>query len=790
MKMLKKISVLLLVIALGLSSVLNVSAQTSDKYSVHLGQAVSIDSQMEGVWQSASALNEGASSVYYAFENKNDNKFLRLANFNSSIFSTYTTVNFAIDYFAQWKSVVSLKFNYRLSEGVDPYRANDRIATVSVGGVEKHITYGDLVCTEQGNYDWQTYSVSLSVTQSDKADRLVLTYYYDGAKKNSDTSRYLDVDNIEISSGTTVLGAHDLQFAPASLSDKVIFSFDYSNETVENKSSLMLYGSDALNYSENTTYNKSQSVVFGGSDVASALPHAGNYIYRGATSVKAGESDLYVLYDKVAENSFLRLGNFNGASGVTDSRFTMNFYNNQAKAIENMPVTNRVFFSFKYRLYASEEILNTFDLTQNVLQFSTRSASNNNSGYVSFDELIINEPGDDTWHTYHGVMETLTTTTANIAIYYFGYEQASLSPQIYLDMDDLTLSPHNSDANYAYLNGGFEGLVATVSGGDDPFNSYVFNNPILGGSAKKIRVGANDFGMQIAKGQSFSISLGWAPKTDVYHVSFDTLCNSGSLRMYFGGISGKYIDLTIGTNSGAMGDPLSVHWNKTENGYECNLYFTRLVNTNIYSLDFVNTGNSEIVIDNIFVGEVKAVNTDKGDYQAFITQLEELRAAYEAGVANYRNSVQKSLKQAFYNADCITEYSSASRMQNAIKSISDLLNTAGKKSNLDELNATIERAEKLFENGGADLYTRATWITFEKAYVSAKNITCENTQSKVNTANSNLEAAMLSLVPIDESRNGSAVAMLALQIGGVGVGIGSLAWATAYTVRRRRKNEK
>ena len=790
MKMLKKISVLLLVLALSLGSILNISAHTSNQYSVHLGQAVSIDSQSEGVWQSASALNEGASSVYYAYENKNDNKFLRLGNFNSGIFSTYTTVNFAIDYFAQWKSVISLKFNYRLSEGIDPYRENDRIATVSVGGVDKHITYGDLVCTEHGNYDWKTYTVSFSITQEDKADRLVLTYYYDGAKKNSDTSRYLDIDNIEISSGTTVLGTHDLQFAPASSSDKVIFSFDSSNETIENKSSLMLYGGDALNYSENTTYNKTQTVVFGGSDVASALPHAGNYIYRGATSVKAGESDLYVLYDKVAENSFLRLGNFNGDSGVTNSRFTMNFYNNQAKAVENMPVTNRVFFSFKYRLYVSTEILNTFDLTQNILQFSTRSASNNNSGYVSFDELIINEPGDDTWHTYYGVMETLTTTTANIAIYYFGYESASVSPQIYLDMDDLTLSPQNSDVNYAYLNGGFEGLVATVSNGDDPFNSNVFNNPVLGGFGKKIRVGANDFGIQLSKGQSFSVSLGWTPKTDVYHVSFNTISNSGSLRLYFGGISGKYIDLTVGVNSGTMGDPLSVYWNKTENGYECNLYFARLVNTNIYSLDFVNVGNSDIVVDNIFVGEVKAVNSDKGDYQVFSTQLAELRTAYEAGVANYRDSVKKSLKQAFYNADLITEYSSEARMQSAIKSISDLLNTAGQKSNLDELNATIERAKKLYQNGGADLYTKATWIPFEKAYVNAKNMTNENTQSKVNKANSELEIAMLNLVSIEEAENGSAIAMLALQIGGVGVGIGSLAWATAFTVRRRRKNEK
>lgn len=786
MKALQKISVLLLALTICWGLTLNVSAATVGKYQVYLGGAVASDSQDLGVWQSASALNEGASSVYYAYESLNGNKFLRLANFNSTVYSSYTTVNLALDYHAQWKSVVTVRFDYRLSEGSDAYLSDEKVATISVGGVQRHLTYGDLTCTSQGSYDWQSYSVTLSVGQQDKADRVVFTYYYDGAEKTADTSRFMDLDNVEITSGTTSLGSHDIQFASVSAADKLAFSFDSTTENISNKNALMLFDSDALNYSENTLYNQTQVAVFGGADAAAAVPHTGEFIYRGASSVKAGESDLYVLYDVAEGNSFLRLANYNGTAGTTSSRFSMTFYNSKARTVENMPATCRINYSFKYRLYADDEILNTLDLSENVLQFSTRSSSDNNSGFISFDELVINEPGDETWHTFNGVLEVLTTTTAYVTIYYYGYESASLAPHIYLDVDDITLSPQGSDVNYAYLDGGFEGMVPTVSGGDDPLNSQVFNNPVLGAVGEKIRTTANNFAMELEKNESFSISLGWTPKTDVYHVSFKTVCESGSIRLYFGGRSGKYVDITVGKNSGRMGDDLSVYWSKTEYGYDCNLYFARLVNTDIYSIDFVNKGSAAVVIDDVFVGEVKSVNYLNGDYQSYISQLEALRAEYQANMGSYKSSTVKLVEQALFNADRITRYSSDERMQSALKSVSDLLNDATQKPDMTELNAAIERAEKLYENGGAALYSRSTWILFEKALLNARNLTEESGQTKVNDACAELEAAMRNLVTVANESGISTTAKIALSIGGVG----SAGLITAFTVRRRRKNEE
>ena len=789
MKTLQKIFVFFLVATLCLGSVIGVSAEASGEYKVHLGQKVAADSQGDGVWQSASALNEGASSVYYAYENRGDNKFVRMANYDANVFSSYTTVNFGLDYYAKWKSVVNLKFNYRLSEGGDAYREDERILTVSVGGVQKHFTYGDLVCNAQGNYDWNSCSFTLSVTDSDKADRATFIYYYDGEQRTSATSRYLDIDNVEISSGSVTLGSHNIQFAPASSADKVSFSFDYSTQNAAGKSSLMLFGSDAGYYSENTNYSKKQSASFDGADVAAALPRAGSYIYRGATSVKNGESDIYVLYDEASANSFLRLGNFNGSAGATNTSFSQAFYNNRSGLIENMPVTNRIYYTFKYRLYATDEILNGFDLSQNVLQFSTRSASSNNSGFVSFDELIINEPGDGSWHTYHGVMETLTTTTATISIGYFGYENASLTPEIYLDMDDLVLSPKDSDVNYAYLNGSFEGLVPTVAVGEDPFNSSVFNNNTLGEYGEKVKVGVNDYAMKLEKSENLSLDLGWTPVSDVYHVSFKVLGNSGNLKLYFGGRSGKSIDITVGTNAGQVGDALSVCWTKTDDGYDCDLYFARLVNTTIYSLDMVNTGDGAIVIDDLFVGEVKGVNSTAGNYDSFLSQLNSLEAEYKANMNGYKESTNTSLSKAFFNAKKITRYSSEERMQSALKSITALVSKAVKKANLTELMATIERAEKVYVNGSERNYTRSSWLLFEKALLNARMISEESTQSKVNSANAALESAILGLETMSARTNVASGVELALQIGGGSLGVGAIVMGAVFAFKKKKQEE-
>ncbi len=762
-------------------------AQPTASYELYLESYLSVTSAETGVWQSSSASSEGGSLVSYGLELADgaSNKFIRLANFNGLRFSTFTTANVKLAYGEQWGDTVTVSFNYRLSEGSEYYAEDDKVLTLSIGGVEKHLTVKELAVSSQSGVDWSSASVTISVG-ANKADRLTLKYYYDGNIAWRTNQRYLDVDNVVAISGTANLCNVNLENAPITTANKKELSIDYASIAPQSKQSYLLHGKDAVDYANNTVYVREERVSFDGGDVAVALPKAGSFLYRGAASVKANESDLYLIYDASDENSYLRMGNYNGLASATSTRFTMAFYDNDSNQISNMPVTNRINFSFDYRLYMSEAVESSLDFSKNILQFSTRSSSGNNSGNISFDELVVNEDGDGTWHTFNGILDVYTTTTETIAVYYFAYQQASFTPEVYLDMDNITLQAEGSNVNYAYLNGTFEGAVPTVSDGSDPLNGKVYCNPLLGTKGEKVRVGSVDYAMQLEKGDSLSLDLGWKPTTNVYNICFDVKEKVGVFKLFISGRSGDCLELTVGENAVADNGAYEVYWESLSEGYKCHIFFIRTAPNALYSIDFINSGLSALTLNNLFVGEVSSVCSVAGDFTAFTESFNALVSSYEANANSYTSNAKMQVKRAIYNASLINGYSSQANMDAAILALTSAVNNGAKLADLSKLELALEKAEAIYQGGGAKKYTRASWLLFDQADKAARALNGESSQEAVDAAAEKLEMAIKELALVED--NGSSV-VLAIGVGGGALGLGGVALCSIM-IKRRKKNEK
>ena len=761
-------------------------AQPNESYALYLESYLSSNSAEGGVWQSSSAMGEGGSQVSYGLElsDGTSNKFVRFANFNGLPISSATTANFKLNYNGEWSDAVSVSFSYRLSEGSLPYAWDERIATLEIGGVKKHLTLADIELTSQSGMEWKNATVILNLNGI-KADRLTVTYYYDGATAWRGNYRYLDIDNVAVT-GAGVLCSLDLENAPITTSNKKEVELNYKASGVEAKQSYMLFGSEMVDYSVNTAYSREEKALFNGGDVVVALAKAGNTFYRGATSVKAGESDMFLIYDAQERNSYLRMSNFNDTVGGASTRFTMQFYDNEANQNANMPVTNRIHYSFDYRLYMSDLVTSGFDFSRNILQFSTRSASSNNSGFVSFDELFINEPGDDSWHTFSGVMDVLTTTTANITVYYYYYQNPSFAPDVYLDMDNLSLTAGESTVNYAYLNGTFEGAIPLVSDGNDPLNGNVFVNAQIGSAGEKVRINGSDYAMKLDGGECLSLNLGWKPSTNVFNVTFEVKEEVGELKLWFGGKSGDLLNLTVCANQTASDNSYGIYWEKLNSGYKCHIFFARMAYNPLYSIDLLNSGLSAVTVDDLFIGEVSAVSSVSGNYAEFVVSYEELKSSYEANAASYKSNAKLVIEKALYVASLINEYSSQANINSAIEGLTSAINSSDRLCDLAAVEKALKKAEGIHADGGKDKYTNGTWLLFKQAEAEARAISAESSQKEADAAAKKLEDAIKGLTIAQE--NGSKV-VVALGVGGGAVGVGGVALC-AVMIIRRKKNEK
>lgn len=729
------------------------SAATAD--AIYLGSRVARGVYADGVYQSFASIGQGEAGARYAYESGANNKFLRLANFDGAENSVCTSVVFACEgEFAE----ATLSFSYRLFEGECAYGASSPVFTAELRGVKRTFTYAELVPSVSENMTWQSVSCSLQGLTG-TADRLTLIFHYPSAGRYSETRLCADLDNVSVRAGEERVGSGDLEFADVTEADEKVYE-----APGKGSASLMLSDGDIALYEENTQLTDVLRADFNDGLRAARLARQGSSgTFHTAANYTAGGSDLYAVYDSFAQNTFLRLANTNGR--IEETQFTTYFYDNATGALGNMPVTEQIFFSFRYRLYIDDYLRAGMRGDEVILHLSTRSSGINHAGEISLDELVLNEAGDDTWHTYESVLDVRRSTTAYIIFTYYAHADSSYASSTFLDFDDLYLSPAMGGANYAHLNGSFEGMAEEGEGGSAFYRSE------LGAPAQKHAVDSLDGEMFLGAGETFSLRVSMPRSTNVYYVAFDVSAPSGaSLTLRLGGRSGDLLPLTVGEN--AAGD-LAVDW-ESGTRWRCRLYYARSAYGPVTSLDFINTGSENLSIDNVYAGQVVSVSAAAGDFAAYSARLQTLKAEIAAD-DTLTSSSRLTLNRLILLADRMTARSSEARMQSALSALENGLAGAAHRADMTELLGAIAEAEEALSLRDPAAYGKQARIKFFEALSAARAVTDEDGQAAVDRAAADLRAATSALTVKETDAGADPAVVVAVSAGGAIAGAGSLA---------------
>lgn len=761
-------------------------AEETYAYRLWLGEQVTQSVQAVGAWQSNAILAQGCSSVRYAAENDGgtENAFLRLANFDGVYTAPYTAVDLPVNALAQ-SDTLKVSFSYRFSEGQTSYTSEDKVVSLSYGDETQTLTFADVALNAQGDYTWQSKTVALTVP-SVQADKVTLSFWFDRTTTYTQSNCYFDVDNFTVKSGDVALNANgDFAYATVDTTAVPALSVLLSDEDLTAKSQYTLAPEDAVNYSVNTQYaNTAQTSFEGGARIAMLARSGNSGTYRGATSVNAGEGDSFAIYDEAEENTFVRFANYNGNAGVRSTRMVVYFYDNASGALGNMPQVNKIYITFDYRLYIDDVTALGLSPEDKVLDFSTRSSSANNSGTVKLEQLIVNEPGDPSWHTYQMILETQLSKTASISVIFYGSEEATFEPTTFIDIDNIFFATYWNAKNYAHLNGTFEGLVPEDA--SEEINGEIYTNEVLGGSAQKYARSAVNYAMQLQPEQTVSLRLGWTPASNVYHSTFFVSEEAEKIGVYFSGRSGDYVELTVGADGYLNDGKVSVAWEESDGGYICHVYYVRFAKEMMQSVDFINVGSKAFILDDVFVGQVSSVCAEAGEYADYQADLTSMKQMYEEKKDSYAYATNVAIKRAFYKAEQINEYASLARMSKALNEISDLLTEGMLKADLSELNEALGRADGIINEYGPSAYTKATWLTFMDKVKEAREASENNTQSQIDKMTDALLAAIDGLQVAEQPQAAQPNTLaVALGVSGSAVGVGGIALG-AFLIRRRK----
>lgn len=731
---------------------------------IYLGSRVERGTAESAIVQPAESVLRGDSTLRFGLElsGGEKNKFLRMANFDGAPGSLQTAVSFRTE--VTPCTAAEVRFSYRLFEGETAYSADAPVLSFSFRGAEKQFSYRELTPATETDLGMRELTFGIEGLQG-TSSRFTVTFHYASSLSYSESGAYADIGNLSVKSGGKELVLDGKMSSGAVTErDEQVYAKPERGDT-----SLMLFGSDAVDYEENTLFDGVLRQNFNcGTRSAPLAPQGSDGTFRGAASVSAGESDIFAVYDPYEQNTFLRLANKNGAAGVTQTRFYTYFYDNETGATGNLPLCEQIFFSFRYRLFMDDYVRAGLTGREPILHLSTRSSAANHAGEISLDELVVNEAGDESWHTYSSVLDVRRSSTAYMIITYYSHAGTEFSDTTFLDFDSLTLSANKGGKNYAHLNGEFEGLA------DGNPESEVFFRRELGDPAEKIALSSLDHAMSAAHGQTFSLHLKLPRKTNVWYATFDVAGERGAkFTLLFNGRNGDVLPLTVGENSTKA--PLGVHWTEESGSWRCRLYYAREAYSLVSSLDFVNSGNETLIFDDLIVGQVRSVCKQAGDFSTYNAHLQELKERIN-GDETLNIASDLLLAQLLVRAEKITQYSSAERMDECLSALETALSGAGHVANMTALNTAIEAADRLLTEHDAEVYTKTTRLQFLDALAKARRVTAEDGQSAADEAARALTEAMDALVFAEESQSDK-TALVAVSVTGGTLGAGVLVGA-------------
>ena len=684
------------------------------------------------------ALNDGASDIKIGLEQPENNKFLRLANFNG-LNSEYAAVSVNVGLFTSSSASISLK--YRFSEGYKDFNTNEAIFSVRFRNAEKTFTKSELTANNLFSYEWQSLSFNID-TDEVSGGKIYLTFNHGKNASYDKTRTCFDIDDLSVISG----GKNHINsgsFCSLDVSETDTLDTDVSSLKRDENKALML-GKNERAFSVNTEYSDTLKTDFDVGTNAVKLPKgAGSGLYTDSAS-----GSQFVVYNKAEKNSFIRMGKFDSAKDSPS--VYMPFYNNESGVKENMPLTNRVYINFKYRLYLPDEAKEALTGNEVMLEFSTRRASQNNSGKITLDAMTINEYGDGTWRTASLVLETNRSSTDYMIIIFYPQTAASFTANAYLDIDSLYVSYAAGKQNYAYDLGEFESMTKKSESFTSPLLPAISGNGII---YAENNVNSS---VKMKKNSYLSVNTGFAGTTGTFDVTAQRTAAAGDkLNIYFGGKNGVKFALTAGSDEET--DDLTAVWTKEADGYILDMTAVTDFSNGLNKVIFENNSDNDIFLDNLFIGQVKTVGKVAGDKAAFDKKIAEVK---NKDLLFYTDGSKAKVQKAILKAEKITKFHSQQAMDEVLSAINAALSEATVKTDLTELKKTISRGAAIIEDGKS--YKKAGYMIFTEKYFAAKRVTENDSAETAENADKELKAAIKNLEEANYSAAAAAVAGAAL----------------------------
>lgn len=490
------------------------------------------------------------------------------------------------------------------------------------------------------------------------------------------------------------------------------------------------------------------------------FPQSGDSLsgyYRGITSLAYGESDIFTFYDKEHDNTFVRMANFNGQNGSDKTRISFYYYNPETNKPLNLPATSYINVGFDYRLYASdlEELnLNPDSL---VLRFQSRGSASGRSGDVFLKDLIINEAGDESWHSYKLTIKCSLTMLTEYAWFYFFYNdiEPSLSPTYFIDIDNMFAS---LDENNVICDQGSFNRLRTNSAelstkiDDNSIYSNVFYKKDYGISPIQEGIdGHFALRMKAKENKStFSILSTNTSDNGYYRLSFEykNLSYYGLPNLVLKIIGNQTISLSSSLEGETpfVKEGVSSYAYDIDNGYKKVIIYFLVETSTAIGIDFILDCDCDLAIDNLSLSSVIATNKIQGNYQAYLNDIHTIEESIQGYETLYTKESVRRINLSLRKTALINEYSSQDRMDEVINDLRNATALKEEKGDYQGLREYIDEILDAMAGTNKDDYEIVSYLKFKEALEYAYSLNENSSKEEVDYAKAWLEKAYRELL--------------------------------------------
>lgn len=474
-------------------------------------------------------------------------------------------------------------------------------------------------------------------------------------------------------------------------------------------------------------------------------------LYRGVTSCNEKESDIYAFYDKRENNTFVRMANFNGTGGKR-TRLSSYYYNVSKDVPSNLKRTDYFNVSFSYRLYASEVERMSLNGKSAIFRWQSRGSADTKSCDVLLKDLVFNEPNDLTWHTYSYRVSCKSSMTTDYGWFFFNYYnfEPKQSPTYYADIDNFSIALDDG-INTVKQNGDFEFLYSgspylqDANKPDEIYHKF-YSRPDYGDSVyQDINKGESYLRMDSNKNKStFTYKLDREFRNDqVVYINFDykniSYYEEPNLSLMIDGKEGTIFEDVIGKE--ILNDNYISYIKEGKDGWKNQSIFLTINAGYVDTIDFLLEYGGDLAIDNLIMADFKSIEYSSGNYSEFKTIYDD----FVETVGDYGNKyIPKSIRyiaDAIKEAEKITEYSSQTKMDNAIELINIALENLEEKGDINKIHDYIDQIFDEMAGTNKNDYDLRLYIKFKYALEEAIKLDDTSSKEEVDAAYDNLKEA-------------------------------------------------